>query len=466
VLAGLLANSTSTLSYNINAGTTQTITGVVADASGNGSFTLALAGFTNGQTLTVTAIQRTDLTPSCSTTISSGNTVTIHVQPLVTYYADADGDGYGNYNVPQITCQGQPSGYVTNNTDCDDTDPTKHDSFSFYADTDGDGYGAGSLVSVCAVNATTPPSGYSLNNTDCAPTDGTKNASYSFYVDADGDGFGTGSLVSVCAVDASTPPSGYSSNNTDCNDGDSATHTHTTTTTNLTACGSYTWSVNGTTYTTGGTYTYEVNSCHTEVLNLTIACSSVVTVKMMIQGYYAGSGLMAPVKGNELVGSSSTDVDDVTIELRDATDYHLVATTTGSLQTDGNAVATFPALSGSYYIAVHHRNSLETWSANPVAVGVTPTVYDFTTSAAQAFGSNMADLGSGVFGFYSGDINQDGSVNNDDYTAWEEQANNLEPVSYYLSGDLNGDGSVNNDDYSVWEATANGLFYSSTPEHP
>jgi PKD repeat protein len=42
----------------------------------------------------------------------------------------------------------------------------------------------------------------------------------------------------------------------------------TTNTTNHTVCDSYTWSVNGTTYTQSGTYSH-VNGCHTEILNLT-----------------------------------------------------------------------------------------------------------------------------------------------------------------------------------------------------
>jgi len=43
----------------------------------------------------------------------------------ITYYRDADGDGYGNLNINTQACS-PPSGYVLNNTDCDDNDPKQH----------------------------------------------------------------------------------------------------------------------------------------------------------------------------------------------------------------------------------------------------------------------------------------------------------------------------------------------------
>ena len=143
--------------------------------------------------------------------------VTATVLPLVTYYADADGDGYGNVAVSQQACT-QPSGYVTNNTDCDDTASSKWRTGNFYVDADNDGYTVGSQVSLCYGAAT--PTGYSVASlgSDCDDTNALVNASYSFYADADNDTYGTGNLVSVCAVDATTPPSGYSLNNTDCDD--------------------------------------------------------------------------------------------------------------------------------------------------------------------------------------------------------------------------------------------------------
>jgi hypothetical protein len=135
-----------------------------------------------------------------------------------TYFQDVDGDGYGNNAVSQLS-DTQPTGYVLNNTDCDDTNGAIHASFSFYSDTDLDGFGTGNLVNgVCAVNATTPPIGYSLNNTDCSPSDGLTYQSATVYVDADADGYSVGSATLLCY--GASLPAGYSvtSLGSDCDD--------------------------------------------------------------------------------------------------------------------------------------------------------------------------------------------------------------------------------------------------------
>ncbi len=106
-------------------------------------------------------------------------------------------------------------------------------------------------------------------------------------------------------------------------------------------------------------------------------------------------------------------------------------------------------LSGNYYIVVKHRQSVETWSANPVSFsGPGGSVnYDFSAGAGQAFGNNMKHMteNSGGYALYSGDITgmtgtQDGYVdifdNNDVF--------NLAQIAGfgYVAQDLNGDGFV------------------------
>lgn len=53
-------------------------------------------------------------------------TLTINVNPTITYYADADNDSYGNPTVTQTSCIGAPAGYVGNNLDTNDTDSNIH----------------------------------------------------------------------------------------------------------------------------------------------------------------------------------------------------------------------------------------------------------------------------------------------------------------------------------------------------
>ena len=220
---GLVPNSTSTISYTINGGAVQTATNVVANAGGFATFNVTLPLTANGQLLAITQIERTDLTTTVLT-LSSGNTAVISISANVTYYADADGDGYGNAAISIVSCNGVPVVFgnpaVLDNTDCDDSDNTKHTTFSFYVDTDGDGVGSGSLVNgICAVDANTPPTGYSLTNTDCSPNDATAYREGTFYADADGDNYSVNNDTFNFCYGAAEPV-GYSLLNlgVDCDD--------------------------------------------------------------------------------------------------------------------------------------------------------------------------------------------------------------------------------------------------------
>ena len=193
----------------------------------------------------------------------------VDVTTGTTFYTDADGDGYGTPASSVQACEA-PSGTVTSDADCDDTDPTISPAAievcdttdndcdghiddadadvtgqaTWYVDADADGYG----TSATAQAACFQPSGYVGNTSDCddgsasiSPAaqeicnsidddcdgavddaDGSVDLSTgsTFYRDADGDGYGTASSsITACAVSG-----GYASSTSDCDDGDSATH--------------------------------------------------------------------------------------------------------------------------------------------------------------------------------------------------------------------------------------------------
>ncbi len=195
--------------------------------------------------------------------------------------------------------------------------------------------------------------------------------------------------------------------------------------------------------------------------------SSVVNLRLFTQGYYDSAQSMRPVKNLQDGVSPLTDVENITVELRNANaPYGIVSTVTTMLKTNGTAVCRFPPVTpGSYYLAVKTRNSLETWSSSPQPIGNAPLNYDFTTAVGKAYGDNMVQLESGVFGLYSGDIPdggiQDGMIDSSDYSKWEADNNNF--AFGVFATDLNGDGIVDSADYSIWEENNNNFIFSSHP---
>jgi hypothetical protein len=118
------------------------------------------------------------------------------------------------------------------------------------------------------------------------------------------------------------------------------------------------------------------------------------------------------------------------------------------MQTDGTATCLFPSMNNTYYVVIKHRNSVETWSSNPVMISGNSNYY-FTTALSQAYGSNQVQVENGIWALYSGDINQDGVVDGIDYNDWENDSNNF--AGGYFSTDLNGDGIVDGLDFIYWK---------------
>jgi hypothetical protein len=177
---------------------------------------------------------------------------------LDTWYADADGDGYGEAASAYAVCD-PPPGYVSNDEDCDDTEATalpggtevcdeldnncdgsidEGVTTTWYVDADGDGYG----VEDVTAESCDLPVGYAVRAGDC--DDGSGGVSPNavelcdavdndcdgsvdeddaadatiWYADGDGDGRGdAGSTTTACAQ-----PADHVADDSDCDDGDAA----------------------------------------------------------------------------------------------------------------------------------------------------------------------------------------------------------------------------------------------------
>lgn len=80
------------------------------------------------------------------------------------WYADVDGDGYGNASSPSMAC-GHPAGYTSNSTDCDDSDAALKPDTVWTLDLDEDGYG--DMYQDAVAVECEQPSEYVLDHTDC-----------------------------------------------------------------------------------------------------------------------------------------------------------------------------------------------------------------------------------------------------------------------------------------------------------
>jgi hypothetical protein len=177
------------------------------------------------------------------------------------FYADSDGDGFGDSLAVVLACD-QPAGTSVNDLDCDDSsfaifpgaseycdgidnncdgvidDLSAIDAGTWNRDADGDGFGNPDITDV----GCTAPTGFVEDGSDCDDTDlhvhpaadevcngadddcdGTIDEGFSlmpWYRDADGDGHGDFTrLVYSC-----TPLSGYSASSDDCDDAEYWSH--------------------------------------------------------------------------------------------------------------------------------------------------------------------------------------------------------------------------------------------------
>ncbi len=209
--------------------------------------------------------------------------------------------------------------------------------------------------------------------------------------------------------------------------------------------------------------------------------STYLAPNVLLEGPYAGGGAMNALLGSliplaqpynvtpysyagteSLTSIPANMVDWVLIEARTgtpdlATKQTMTVETRAAILLDNGDVVdvdgTSPVLfenlyiGQDYYFCVRHRNHLDVLSGNATTAATNMT-YDFSSGAAQAFGSNQVkSSGDGFFLMHGADYTQDHTIQNTDFDAW--RFNSAQLFQYdLLDGNL--DGVVQTTDYDLW----------------
>jgi hypothetical protein len=191
-----------------------------------------------------------------------------------------------------------------------------------------------------------------------------------------------------------------------------------------------------------------------------------LAIKIFLEGLYTGSGIMNQAKGLSGPQFPAGIADKVGVELHyNSIPYGIFYEANNlDLRTNGTIqISYLPAnTSGSYYITIKHRNSIETWSALPYNfAGSGPFSYDFSTIASQAYGNNMKLMMGGVYAIYGGNVTQDLSVDASDLAAVDNAVTAL--LHGYYPEDVNGDGTVDASDMALIDNNVTGLVGVQKP---
>jgi hypothetical protein len=327
-----------------------------------------------------------------------------------TWYADADGDGYGDAADKGTPSCDNPGAHTTDHTDCDDGDAAVNpgaieicddadvdedcdgaaddadDSTDYttmtawYMDSDSDGYGDPRVTT----RACEQPSGFLADGSDCDDSDDQINPGMPeicdgedndcdgdtddddaslmgapiWFVDADGDGYGS----NASTLGACTQPTGYVDNADDCDDGDAGLTTD---------CPADTGDT-GEAFSRDGTYngTFEILAEET-TLGISDTCTGTIQVEvdeagvtqLLGRGNCTFSGLMAPVMGTQATsidGSITSDPDcEGTVTLGSGPAIILTDDWTGTFTDDDTLYGEFDGSTSYMGYAVDYVGAFE-----------------------------------------------------------------------------------------------------------
>lgn len=172
-----------------------------------------------------------------------------------------------------------------------------------------------------------------------------------------------------------------------------------------------------------------------------------ITLDEMIEGFYNGSSMVSDTAIAQLRSFSSPQIlVDETKILLDNTGHGTGKFTNGE-----------PGI--NYYLIISHRNSIETWSANSVQFSLASLNYNFTSAQNNAYGNNLKLIGT-KWCVFSGDVNQDGSVDSVDLGLIY---NDVYTNSFNLLTDITGDHFVDLNDLILCDNNFFNIVKKVTP---
>jgi len=164
-------------------------------------------------------------------------------------------------------------------------------------------------------------------------------------------------------------------------------------------------------------------------------------------GIYVDSFIEGFWDGTNMIG------DTIKVKLHSSVSpYAVLDSDVTFCETYGGQFCFYNAPQGNYYISVHHRNTIETWSKYPLFfMSGDNQYYTFKDSASKAYGDNEV-LKFSEYCFYSGDVNQDGTIDASDVSETDNDA--FSSLSGYVRTDVTGDDFVDAADVSIVDNNA------------
>lgn len=192
------------------------------------------------------------------------------------------------------------------------------------------------------------------------------------------------------------------------------------------------WPQNSWTITEPGIYT---QAAYVRLISGFIDNAPSAQIKTIIQGFY------------DPVLKFMNMNDTVYAYLRNSTSPYAIADSARGVIDSISFTGNFNfsnAGSGTYYIVLKHRNSIETWSraGGEVFIQGSTFTYDFTLDPAFTFGNNVISIDEIplIYGIYNGDPDQNRIVNLDDIILIYNDASTFN--SGYLKTDITGDNQI------------------------